>query len=94
MYTLLCLKQITNKDLLCSSWNSAQCYVAAWVGGEFGGECIHVCAWLGSFAGHLKQSQHCLSAVLQHKIKNLKKERVPVSFLTMGGSSSMDKDFI
>ena len=58
------------------------------------GENVYMCAWLGYFAGHLKQSQHCLSAVLQHKIKNLRKERVPVSFLTMGGSSSMDKDFI
>ena len=29
------------KDLLCSTWNSAQCYVAAWMGGEFGGEWIH-----------------------------------------------------
>ena len=30
MYTLLCLKWITNKDLLYSMGNSAQCYVAAW----------------------------------------------------------------
>ena len=29
MYTLLYLKWITNKDLLCSTWNSAQCYMAA-----------------------------------------------------------------
>ena len=36
MYTLLYLKWITNKDLLCSIGNSAQCYVAAWMGGEFG----------------------------------------------------------
>ena len=27
MYTLLCLKWITSKDLLYSTWNSAQCYV-------------------------------------------------------------------
>ena len=27
MYTRLYLKWITNKDLLCSAWNSAQCYV-------------------------------------------------------------------
>ena len=33
MYTLLYLKWITNKDLLCSTWNSAQCYVPAWMGG-------------------------------------------------------------
>ena len=27
----------TNKDLLKSTWNSAQHYVAAWMGGEFVG---------------------------------------------------------
>ena len=42
MYTLLYLKWITNKDLLYSTGNSAQCYVAACMGGEFGGEWIHV----------------------------------------------------
>ena len=36
MYTLLYLKQITNKDLLYTIGNSAQCYVAAWMGVEFG----------------------------------------------------------
>ena len=36
VYTLLYLKWITNKDLLCSTGNSAQCYVAAWMGEEFG----------------------------------------------------------
>ena len=43
---LLCLKWITNKDLWCSTWNSAQCYVAAWMGGEFGGDWIHLYVWL------------------------------------------------
>ena len=42
MYTLLYLKWKTNKDLLYSTGNFAQCYVAAWMGGEFGGEQIHV----------------------------------------------------
>ena len=37
MYTLLYLKQVTNKDLLYSTGNSAQYYVAAWIGGEFRG---------------------------------------------------------
>ena len=37
MYTLLYLKWITNKELLYSIWNSAQRYVAAWMGGELGG---------------------------------------------------------
>jgi len=32
------LKWITNKDLLYSTGNSVQCYVAAWMGGEFGRE--------------------------------------------------------
>jgi len=34
---LLYLKWITNKDLLYSTQNSAQCYVAAWMGESFGG---------------------------------------------------------
>ena len=42
-YTLLYLKWITNKDLFYSTENSAQCYVAALIRGEFGGEWIHVC---------------------------------------------------
>ena len=37
MYTLLYLKWITNRTY-CLTGNSAQCYVAAWVRGEFGGE--------------------------------------------------------
>ena len=43
-YTWLYLKQIANKDLLCSTRNSAQCYVVAWMGWKFGGEWIHVYA--------------------------------------------------
>ena len=41
-YTLLYLKSVTNKDLLYSPGNSAQCYVAAWMGGEFGEKWIHM----------------------------------------------------
>ena len=54
MYTVLYLKWITNKELLYSTWNSVQCYVAAWMGGEW----MYVYAWLLSFAVHLKLSQH------------------------------------
>ena len=32
---------------------------AAWVGGEFGGEWIHVHVWLSPFKVHVKLSQHC-----------------------------------
>ena len=59
MYTVLCLKWITNKDLLDSIGNSAQCYAAAWMGGEFGGEWIHVYVRLSPFTVHLKLSQYC-----------------------------------
>ena len=38
MYTFLYLKWIANQDLLYSRGNSAQCYMAAWMGGEFGGD--------------------------------------------------------
>ena len=60
MYTLLHLKQVTNRDLLYSTWNSAQRYVTGWIGGEFGGEGMHVHVWLSLFTIHLKLSQHCL----------------------------------
>ena len=39
--------------------NSAHCYVAAWMGGKFEGEWIHVYVWLSPFAVHLKLSQYC-----------------------------------
>ena len=42
MDTLLYLKWITNKVLLYSTWSPPQCYVAAWMGEEFGREWIHV----------------------------------------------------
>ena len=54
MYTLLYLKWITSKDPLCSTGNSAHYYVAAWMGGEFGGEWIHVYVWLSPFTVYLK----------------------------------------
>ena len=59
LYTVLYLRWITNKDLLFSTWNYAQCYVAAWMEGEFGGEWIHVYIWLSPFAVHPKLSHHC-----------------------------------
>ena len=36
-YALLYLKWVTNKDLLHSTGKSAQCSLAAWMGGESGG---------------------------------------------------------
>ena len=43
MYSLLYLKWITDKDIQYSTWNSVQCYVAAWIGGDLRGECTRVC---------------------------------------------------
>ena len=59
MYTLLYLKWMTNKDLLCGTGKSAQCYMAAWMGGEFGREWIHSYVWLSPFTVQLKLLQLC-----------------------------------
>ena len=53
MHTPLYLKWKINKAVLYSTWNSAQRYIADWMGGEFGGECTHVHVWLSSSAVHL-----------------------------------------
>ena len=50
---------ITNQDLLYSTGNSAQCYVAAFMGGEFRREGIHFYVQLSPSDVHLKLSQHC-----------------------------------
>ena len=39
-------QQQTNRELLFSTRNSTQCYVVAWMGGEFGEEWIYVYIWL------------------------------------------------
>ena len=39
--------------------NPAQCYAAAWIGGDFGEEWIHVYVWQSPLAIRLKLSQHC-----------------------------------
>ena len=54
MYTQLYLKWMISWVLAYSTWDPAQCYVAAWMGGEFGGEWIYVYIWLNLFVVHLK----------------------------------------
>ena len=44
--------------LLYSTRNSAQCYVAAWMEGESGGQWIYVYVCLNPFAVYLKLTQH------------------------------------
>ena len=72
LYTLLYLKWITNKDLLYSTGNSAPCYLAAWMGGEFGGR-MDTCICM---AESLPCSPDIIITLLigytQHKIKRLK----------------------
>ena len=58
-YTRLYLKWITNKDLLYSTGNSAQCYAAAWMGEEFGGEWVHVYVRRSHSTLYMKRSQRC-----------------------------------
>ena len=67
---------ITDKNLLYSTWNSAQCY-GRW---GLGGEWIHVYVWLSSFTVHLKLLQHCLLISynpVQNKKKKKKKKNLP-----------------
>ena len=72
MYILLYLKWIPNKGLLWSPQNSAQCYVGTWLGGEFGGEWMHVYVWLS-----LCCSPETLTIMLISftPIQNLKKKK-------------------
>ena len=44
------------------------------MGGEFGGEWIHVYVGLSPFAVHKKLSQHCELVIRQYKIKSFKKK--------------------
>ena len=67
MYTLLYLKWITNKDLLYSTGSSTQSYVAAWRGGEFGGEWIHIYLAESLPCSPETITQYCQSAIFQYK---------------------------
>ena len=92
MYILLYSKWITNKDLLYSTWNSAQCYVPAWMGGGVGGRmdtCMYV--WLSPFTVHLKLSQHCYTTIQNKKFKVKEKITRVLSLIEMG---SHDKFFL
>ena len=67
MHTLLSLQWMTNRDLLWSPGNSAQCEVGAWRGA--GGR-MDTCIRIASpFAIHLKLSPHGALAISQYKIK-------------------------
>ena len=78
MHTLLYLKWITNKDLLYSTWNSAQCYVAAKMGGEYGGEGIHIYVMAESLpCSHETVTTLLISSTpIQNKMLPKKKKKV------------------
>lgn len=69
IYTLLYFKCITNKDLLYSTWNSAQCYMAAWMGGAFGRERIHVYEWRTL---HSCSTETITTLLVNHLYSNIK----------------------
>ena len=57
MHTLLDLKWITSKDVLYSTWHSAQCYVAAWMGGVWGR--IDKCIYMAESVHCSPETAHC-----------------------------------
>ena len=61
MYILLYFKWMTHRVLL---WGAGNLLSAGW---------IHVCARPSPSAAHVKLSQHSQSAILQYKIRFLKK---------------------
>ena len=69
MYTLLYLKWKTNKDLLCTTWNSAQSYMPDWMEGRFGGEWIHVYVFflilIGGWFQYCRDFCHTLTWISQ-----------------------------
>ena len=77
MYTLLYLNWITNKDLLYSTWNSAQCYMAALMGGEGLGEngCMYMYAESLSYSPETTTTLLIGCTPIQNK--KLKRKRNP-----------------
>ena len=53
------LNMDSQQGLTVSTGTPAQCHVAAGMGGEPGGEGMHVCVWLSPRTVRLKLSQHC-----------------------------------
>ena len=83
IYTLLYLKFITNKDLLCHTWNSVHCYMPAWMGSGFGGERIHVYVWLSPLAVHLTTTTLLISYTPKQNVSDVKKNQFYFKNLTL-----------
>ena len=59
MYTLIYLKWKGNRPCCVAHGTLPNVNMAAWMGGEFGGEWRCAYVWLSPFAVHLKLPQHC-----------------------------------
>lgn len=81
IYTLLYFKWITNKYLVYSIWNSAQCYAIGWMRGEFGEE-VDTCICMTEPFHYLPEAITilCICQTTQYKIF-LKKEKNSYSLL-------------
>ena len=68
---------MTDKDycIVSGTWNSAQCYMAAWMGGEFGRKWVHVYVWLGPSAVYLKLTTLFVNQLYPNAKLKIKKER-------------------
>ena len=76
-------KQGPTKKKKTRTYCIAQGTMAAWLGGEFGREWIHVYVWLSPFTAHLKLSQKLLISYtpIQNK-KFLKNKRASTTIIT------------
>ena len=75
IHTLLCIKWITNTDLLYSTGNCTQYSVRTHRGKKSEKEQIHVYVKLSRFVEPLKLTQHYKSTILQYKIKVFLKKK-------------------
>ena len=88
MYTLLYLKWITHKDLLYSTWNSAQCYVPP-EGSRVWGEnetCICV-------VKYLRCSAETTSLLIHHGAQSLSRVQLFVTPWTVVRQASLSTEF-
>ena len=72
---------IANKNLLYSTGNSAQYYVAAWMGGEFGR--MDTYGWVSSLFTWNCHSIAFSLAISQYKIKSLKSKKKKIIMLPL-----------
>ena len=77
MYSLLYLKWISNKDLLYSTGNSAQCYVEVWMRKEFGKEWMHALLCMAESPSLFARNCHNFVNQLDSNVKNEKLKILP-----------------